>query len=220
MAHEPAHEQRVVAAQEAPVPASFTPLRGFFKAGQSCSLNVISEDLAGRARALTEEHGGSWHVWKEADDSDKLSVNYLVYGHRMLWVKKIAPNAAFLHVYFSRDRLFEQLERIKAELGNTVWTELKHMNSPYLSSLRGESGDTPLPAGVLSLVPGDRQAVDQAMRLCDSIGVTYLNPHTFLLEESGLFRDFDAIVAFKRQTDPKGLLNPGKIGGNFYPEGT
>ena len=76
----------------------------------------------------------------------------------------------------------------------------------------GESGDSPLPAGVLSLSPGSPEAVERAMRLCDGLGVTYLNPHTYLLEESGLFRDFDRIVAFKRQTDPRGLLNPGKIG--------
>ncbi|MFI5265815.1 MAG: FAD-binding oxidoreductase [Chloroflexota bacterium] len=218
MAHEPPHEQRVVAAQEAPVPMSYSPLKHFFQPGQSCSLNIVSEDLAGRAKALTERCGGSWHIWKEPHDEAKLSFNYLVYGHRMLWVKKLASDAAFLHVYFSRDTLFEQIDRIKAELSDRVWLELKHMNSPYLSSLRDESGDTPLPAGVLSLVPGDRAAVDTAMQLCDEIGVTYLNPHTYVLEESGLFRDFDSIVALKRQTDPKGLLNPGKIGRKLTTE--
>ena len=212
MAHEPPHEQRVVAAQEAPVPMSYSPLKHFFEPGQSCSLNIVSEELAPRAKAATEQCGGVWQVWKEPDDEAKLSFNYLVYGHRMLWVKKLAPDAAFLHLYLSRDRVLQQIDAIKAEFGDQVWFELKHMNSPYLSALRGESGDTPLPAGVLSLSPGSPEVVERAMRLCDALGVTYLNPHTYLLEESGLFRDFDRILAFKRQTDPKGLLNPGKIG--------
>jgi hypothetical protein len=54
------------------------------------------------------------------------------------------------------------------------------------------------------------------MEFCDSIGVSYLNPHTFLLEESGLFLDFQPIADFKRQSDPKGLLNPGKIGSKYF----
>lgn len=219
MAHEPPHEQRVVAAQEAPVPMSYTPLKHFLEAGQSCSLNIVSEELANRAKAATEECGGEWHIWKDPIDYVNLSLNYLVYGHRMLWVKKLAPDAAFLHVYFTRDHVLEQIDRLKAEFGDRVWLELKHMNSPYLSSLRNETGDTPLPAGVLALTTGDQEALGRAMQLCDSMGVTYLNPHTFLLEESGLFRDFSRILGFKKKTDPKGLLNPGKIGHSVMAEG-
>ncbi|MBV9119873.1 MAG: FAD-binding oxidoreductase [Chloroflexi bacterium] len=216
MSHEPPNNQRVVAAQEAPVPMSYTPLKHLFQPGQSCVLNVISETIHHHVEELTRHCGGTFNVWKTPDDQDKLPFNYLVYGHRMLWVKKLAPDAGFLHVYFSRDRILEQIEAIKAEFGEQAWIELKFMNSPYLSSLRGESGDTLLPAAVISLVPGSRENIDRAMRVCDSLGVTYLNPHTFVLEESGLFRDFNKIIEFKRQTDPKGLLNPGKIGRKFY----
>ena len=218
MSKEPPHDQRVVAAQEAPVPMSYSPLKHFFRPGQSCVLNVIAEGIRDRAETLTRQHGGTFHNWKEPGDEALLSFNYLVYGHRMLWVKKLAPTAGFLHVYFSRDRIYEQIDAIKDEFGDRAWLELKFMNSPYLSSLRGESGDTLLPAAVIALVPGDRAAIDRAMQLCDSLGATYLNPHTFVLEESGLFRDFDQILEFKRQTDPKGLLNPGKIGRKFYRE--
>jgi FAD/FMN-containing dehydrogenase len=65
-------------------------------------------------------------------------------------------------------------------------------------------------------VPGDRAFIDEVMGFCEASGIGYLNPHTFVLEESGLFADFDRIVAFKRTVDPAGLLNPGKIGQAFF----
>jgi len=34
-----------------------------------------------------------------------------------------------------------------------------------------------------------------------------------------MFPDFGRIVEFKRQTDPKGLLNPGKLGAKFFSRG-
>jgi FAD/FMN-containing dehydrogenase len=208
--------QRVVAAQETPMPSGFTPLRPYFADGQSGVLLIVDAVAAGRYERLAQEHGGAWHLWKAPGDTRRLSLNFMVYGHRMLWNKRLAPDAAFLHAYFAPGEELAQLERLHSRFGDGVWRELKYMNSPYLRSLRGLPPAGLLPAGVLALVPGERAFVDAVMAYCDTIGVTYLNPHTFVLEESGLFADFAPIVAFKRQTDPRGLLNPGKIGERFY----
>jgi hypothetical protein len=54
------------------------------------------------------------------------------------------------------------------------------------------------------------------MAFCDTIGVTYQNPHTFAIEESGVFPDVERIIRFAHEVDPKGLLNPGKLGGSFF----
>ena len=208
--------QRVTAAEEAPMPLGFTPLRQFFAEGQAGVLLMIDQAEAPRFERLAGEHGGAWHLWKAPGDTRRLSLNYMVYGHRMLWNKRLAPDAAFLHVYFAPGQELAQLQALRDHFGERVWRELKYMRSGYLRSLRGLPPEGLLPAGVLALVPGERAFVDAVMAYCDTIGVTYLNPHTFVLEESGLFADFERIVAFKRQTDPKGLLNPGKLGDRFY----
>jgi FAD/FMN-containing dehydrogenase len=208
--------QRVVAAQETPMPRGFVPLRAIFAEGQSGVLLIVDRAEAACYERLAQEHGGTWHVWKPPGDTRRLSLTFMVYGHRMLWNKRLAPDAAFLHAYFAPGEELGQLTQLRERFGDRVWRELKYMNSPYLRSLRGLARDGLLPAGVLALVPGDRAFVDAVMAYSDTIGVTYLNPHTFVLEESGLFADFAPIVAFKRQTDPKGLLNPGKIGERFY----
>ncbi len=210
---------RVAAAQEAPIPLGFAPLRHLFREGQSAVLMIVDASQEADCRDLARQYGGVLRVWKKSDEPAKCPLAYMVYGHRMLWIKRLAPQAAFLHCYFSPEAVFEQIRALKERFGSDVWFELKYIRSRWLRSLRGLPGDGTLPAPVLALVPGDRAFVQTVMAFCDSIGVTYQNPHTFVLEESGMFPDFGRIVEFKRQTDPKGLLNPGKIGAKFFSRG-
>ncbi len=45
----------------------------------------------------------------------------------------------------------------------------------------------------------------------EAMGAMIFNPHRYTLEEGGM-KQTDAIqLAFKRETDPRGLLNPGKM---------
>ena len=45
----------------------------------------------------------------------------------------------------------------------------------------------------------------------EAMGAMIFNPHRYAFEEGGM-KQTDAIqLAFKRETDPRGLLNPGKM---------
>jgi hypothetical protein len=55
------------------------------------------------------------------------------------------------------------------------------------------------------------ERLEQIMREHAEAGAPIFNPHTFLLEEGGMKVVDPAQLAFKRQADPKGLLNPGKM---------
>jgi FAD/FMN-containing dehydrogenase len=217
LAEDPGIPQRVVAAQEPPIPLGFTPLKHLFREGQSAVLFVIDAPLETACRGLAERHGGTYHFWKRSDDPRRVPLAYMVYGHRMLWLKKLAPQAAFLHSYCDPETVFDQFRALKERFGSDLWLELKYMRSRWLRALRGLPGDGLLPAPTLTLVPGTKAFIEAVMAFCDAIGVTYQNPHTFVLEESGIFGpNFGRIVEFKRRTDPKGLLNPGKIGKTFF----
>ncbi|MCC6455351.1 MAG: FAD-binding oxidoreductase [Caldilineaceae bacterium] len=216
MANETTFAQRVVAAQEAPIAQGFTPLLGLYEEGQSIVLMIVDATAEAECMALCARYHGTWRRWRSAGETGKISLALMVYGHRMLWVKKVAPDSAFLHGYFSPDAYFQQLQALKQRFGTDVWLEYKYIKSRWLRALRGLPGDGPLPAAVLTLLPTDKAFLRTVMEFCDSIGVSYLNPHTFLLEESGLFLDFQPIADFKRQSDPKGLLNPGKIGNKYF----
>jgi FAD/FMN-containing dehydrogenase len=209
--------QRSVSAQEAPLAASFTPIKHLYSSGQAVVPAIFDAVHESEVRALVSDFGGVFHHWKTSGDGDRFPLAFMSYGHRMLWVKKVAPAASFLNCYFLPDRVFEQFRLLKERFGTDVWLEMKYNRSPWLRRLRGlPEGDGLLPAPLLTLIPGDRAFVESVMAFCDSIGVTYQNPHTFAIEESGVFPDVERIVRFARAVDPKGLLNPGKLGGTFF----
>ena len=53
--------------------------------------------------------------------------------------------------------------------------------------------------------------IDEIIRLHEDNGCAVFNPHRFTLEEGGMKRTDRAQLAFKREADPQGLLNPGKM---------
>jgi hypothetical protein len=55
------------------------------------------------------------------------------------------------------------------------------------------------------------ERLDEIIRDHADMGAFVFNPHRYTLEEGGM-KQTDAIqLAFKRETDPRGLLNPGKM---------
>ena len=49
------------------------------------------------------------------------------------------------------------------------------------------------------------------MVLHEENGCPIFNPHRYTLEEGGMKQTDEIQLSFKRQADPKGLLNPGKM---------
>ncbi len=211
--------QRSVSAQEGPLGASFTPIKHLYRDGQAVVPAVFDAACAAECQSIAERYGGTFHRWQITGQGGRFPLGYMSYGHRMLWVKKVAPAAAFLNCYFLPDAVFEQCRALKERFGDGIWLELKYNRSRWLRELWGLPGDGVLPSPLLTLVPGDRAFVETVMAFCDTIGVTYQNPHTFAIEESGVFPDVERIVRFAREVDPKGLLNPGKLGGTFFSTG-
>jgi hypothetical protein len=207
---------RIASALEPPMAQTLTPLKPLFGEDQAAVLLILDAAQEWDCRDLVAQHGGAFHFWKRPEDAQKCPLAYMVYGHRMLWIKKQVPQSAFLHCYGSTETVFDQMRAIKDRFGSDVWLELKYMRSGWFRRLRGLSAEGMQPSVFITMMSGERAFMDRLMAFCDSIGVTYQNPHTFALEETGLFSDFDRIVAFKRQTDPQNLLNPGKIGTRFF----
>ena len=55
------------------------------------------------------------------------------------------------------------------------------------------------------------ERLDELIRMHEDNGVPVFNPHRYTLEEGGMKKTDAVQLAFKKEADPKGLLNPGKM---------
>ena len=201
---------RVAAAQEPMLTPAFTALADDAGASEALVMTIVAAEEVDTVSALVAARGGRVIPWHGLGADRRPTLAYMVYGHRMLWVKKLFASAAFLHCYLSETRPVDQLLAIKARFGDHSLVELKYIRSRWLRERWGQSGDGVIFAPLVGMVNG-RDDLEDLLAFCDDIGVAYQNPHTFFLDEQGLFADPRLLHRFKQEVDPKGLLNPGKL---------
>ena len=201
---------RAAAAQEPSITPCFNALRGHVEPDEAIVISIVDDDQHDEFIDLALEHGGRIVPWRGRGADRRPTLAYMVYGHRMLWVKKIAPLGAFLHCYLDPDDPLAQLTTLKRRFGDAIMVELKFLRSRWLRERFGHSGEGMLPAPLVCVVEGEKNLA-AVMSFCDESGIRYQNPHTFFLDQKGLLRDPGVIKRFKAEVDPKGLLNPGKF---------
>ena len=123
------------------------------------------------------------------------------WNHTTLRALKVDPTITYLQVRYAAPDHLQKIEEIRAKLGGEVLQHLEVMK---------EAGTTMF-AG-LSIVKFTTEArLDEIVRIHEDLGCMVFNPHRYTLEEGGRQSVDDRQLAFKREADPKGLLNPGKM---------
>src|SRR5262249_49922377 len=131
---------------------------------------------------------------------------------RMLWVKRHLPHAAFAHLYLDPVDTNKHVAALKKRFGNRVLLDSKYIRSAWLRRVYGHSSEGTLPAIVATIREGSHAgAIGEVLRFCDEVRIRYQNPHTAVLEDTGLFPDISSVVRFKGRVDPHNLLNPDKL---------
>ena len=55
------------------------------------------------------------------------------------------------------------------------------------------------------------ERLEEIIREHEAMGAMIFNPHRYTLEEGGMKQTDATQLAFRREADPEGLLNPGKM---------
>jgi FAD/FMN-containing dehydrogenase len=125
----------------------------------------------------------------------------LGWNHTTLRALKFDPTITYLQVLYPFPNQLELVQRIHAHFGNEV--------PAHLEFVRFDGKVTCFGLPLVRFTTEER--LEEIMRIHEEMGAPIFNPHRYTLEEGGM-KQTDAVqLAFKREADPKGLLNPGKM---------
>ena len=191
----------------APVPQTyFLRHRGFFPPGQSIVLVMVAAHALDAFRTFVRRFRQADLLFDAsaltADELRGLPPNYeLAWNHTTLRALRVDPAITYLQVLFPYPDQLATLARIHARFGDEVMGHLEFVRFNGVITCFG-----------LSLVRFTTEArLDAIVRIHEEMGAPIFNPHRYTLEEGGMKQTDAAQLAFKRQADPRGLLNPGKM---------
>lgn len=123
------------------------------------------------------------------------------WNHTTLRALKVDPSITYLQVGYGTENPIELVEKMRAAYSPEV---LQHIE---VSRVEGR-----IHLGGLSLVKfTDEPRLDAIVAGHEAEGALIFNPHRYTLEEGGRQSTDERQLEFKREADPKGLLNPGKM---------
>jgi FAD/FMN-containing dehydrogenase len=203
LADDPAVQKRLVSVHEAPIPSMFEPVKRLFTSAMSAALLVLDASSVALVQDRVARFGGTLAAWP-----GKPAITEFPFAHTVLWTKKYDPNSTWLQTRFKNDReqALDQVHQLQARFPGKFVNHIEFVRIPEGLN----------PSGLPALFTSDPREIDAVITFCGEIGVGVANPHSYVVKEGGMVKDIASIVAFKHETDPFGLLNPGKLDGTFY----
>jgi FAD/FMN-containing dehydrogenase len=142
----------------------------------------------------------------DAETRRKLPPQYeLAWNHTTLRALKIDPTITYLQTQYP------DLDHVKKIIGIFGDEMPMHIEMNRFDGTIVFSG--------LPLVRYTSEArLNEIIRIHEENGCLVFNPHRYTLEEGGMKRTDKSQLAFKKEADPQGLLNPGKMIGWETPD--
>jgi len=125
----------------------------------------------------------------------------LAWNHTTLRGLRVDPKITYLQVLYPFPNHVERVRTMTELLGDEV--------PGHLEFVRFDGRITCFGLPIVRYTSEDR--LNEIMRLHEDNGCPIFNPHRYTLEEGGMKQTDEVQLAFKREADPKGLLNPGKM---------
>ena len=188
----------------APAPfAWFKRHQKFFREGRSICLVTVAAQSLDAFLAFTRRWGADI-VFNAATEADLkgLPPNFeLSWNHTTLRALRVDPSITYLQVLYPFPHQIERVEKIHALIGDEM--------IGHLEFVRFDGNVTCFGLPMIRYTTEER--LDEIMRLHEENGCPIFNAHRYTLEEGGMKQTDEVQLAFKREADPKGLLNPGKM---------
>jgi hypothetical protein len=197
--------KKLVTVFEDPIAQSYFPrVAPHVGPGQSLlGLMIAPQAMDGFLTFLARRPGARLIYRSDAPDWPRDPGPVFEYGwnHTTLRALKVDPAITYLQVRYAGPEYLASIEAVRAAFPGEVMQHLEVMK---------ENGRT-IFAGLSLVRFTGEQRLDEIVRRHEALGCMVFNPHRYTLEEGGRQSVDDRQLAFKREADPKGLLNPGKM---------
>lgn len=190
----------------APVPQLyFKRHQKFLKEGQSTCVVMVARHGLDAFLAFTRRAGGEviFNAAAASDEEKKgLPPGFeLAWNHTTLRALRVDPSITYLQSLYPFPNQLALVEKMDAMFPGEVFSHLEFVRLDGNITCFG-----------LPLVKFTTEArLNEIIRLHEENGCPIFNPHRYTLEEGGMKQTDEIQLAFKRETDPQGLLNPGKM---------
>ena len=180
--------------------------RGLIPAGKSVAIVMIAPQSLDAFAAFTRPFRGAEVLFDSSRASPEtlkgLPPNYeLTWNHTTLRALRVDPSITYLQVRYPETLGLGLIRRIHEKFAPEVIGHLEFIR------FNGKIACAGLPMVRFTTEARLQEIIDEH----EAMGAMIFNPHRYTLEEGGM-KQTDAVqLAFKRETDPQGLLNPGKM---------
>ncbi|PTW63272.1 FAD/FMN-containing dehydrogenase [Breoghania corrubedonensis] len=190
----------------APIPHDyFLRHRKYLRPDQSVCVMMVAP-FAMPALAAFAEHRKADLVYRadtaEADEKKGLPpVFELSWNHTTLRGLRVDSTITYLQILYPYPDQMKKVDAMTKLFGDEL--------PGHLEFVRFDGNVTCFGLPVVRYTSDER--LEEIIRLHEEAGCPVFNPHRYTLEEGGMKQTDEQQLAFKRESDPKGLLNPGKM---------
>lgn len=165
-------------------------------------LLLVSPDGVSTIERLAKSAGADFADLGPENLKAGTGLRELSWNHTTLHMRGVAPEWTYLQMLLPHPES-EMMRKLKAEWGeNLLW---------HLECVR-QNGAQRLASLPLVRWQGE-ETMNHLISQCKELGAVIFNPHTITVEDGGLGVVDSYQVQAKRNFDPKGILNPGKLKG-------
>jgi FAD/FMN-containing dehydrogenase len=199
--------KRLVSLLEPIFGTSFKPLQKWLPEGHSLIWLEVDQDHTASIVAEAKNRGLTVpQVFPHHEPKRQPMLMEYAWNHSTLWMLKSHPGHTYLQLAMGPN-FAEQAALLKARFHGRI-----HLHFEFV---RGRNPSGEFGPVIAILIPVVRYVSDKDLReimaFATELGIASNNPHTCYLEEAARDETFGSKAQLKHITDPKGLLNPGKM---------
>jgi FAD/FMN-containing dehydrogenase len=187
-----------------PLPRYFRGLEeGTLPEGRHIVMIMVAAGNATAVRELVRERGGAVTLERRYVEDRAITPLYeYTWNHTTLQALKIDKTVTYLQTIFPLGANVEALIASHEMFGEEVMAHAEFQRR------QGRTNCSSLQVVRYS----DEARLWEIVRGMETLGIRLSNPHSYILEDKGArVLSADLQLAFKREADPRGLLNPGKM---------